>query len=161
MGMVVIRYGGKLMKQTSFITVMMVYFGMLLPLVGVLAQNNQVTVVARISAQLPAKYNADLKNLVTEFAVQHGFSKPVGATMPRNRKIFYKRGSFSLMFRASDNYYLLMHNVHDKDCILIDLYASQADAKYQKLLAELSQSVQDKFKQNVKVLKNSVCENAL
>lgn len=82
--------------------------------------------------------------------------------MPRNRKIFLPSGIFSMMFRApGDDYYLFMHNVRGQDCVVIELYASQQNAKYQNLLDELGQSVQQHFGRDARVYNSPACESGM
>lgn len=134
----------------------------LLPAAGIAAQNLPPSVVARISVQLAAQRHDDLKALVAEFASTHGFSPPENATMPPNRKIFLPSGVFSMMFRApGEDYYLFMHNVRGQDCVAIELYASQQSAKYQHLLDELGQLVQQHFGQDARVLNGPACESVM
>ncbi|MGH8371983.1 MAG: hypothetical protein ACRETO_04540 [Gammaproteobacteria bacterium] len=149
------------MKKVSFATLVMVCLGTLLSPSGALAQGPTVSVVASISVRLPVSRNADLEDLVKSFAAKNGFSNPENNTLPHNRKILLPPGVFSLLFRAADGHYLLMHNVSGQDCVLIAVYAPHEDAKYQALLNTLSQSVQDKFKQDAKVFSSSKCEDAM
>lgn len=140
----------------------MVCLAALLPAAGIAAQSLPLNVVARISIQLPAQRHDDLKALVTTFASTHGFSAPESATMPRNRKIFLPSGVFSMMFRASgEDYYLFMQNVRGQDCVVIELYAPQQNAKYQNLLGELGQSVQQHFGRDARVYNSPACESGM
>ena len=116
-------------------------------------------IIATIRVQVPASDAADLRKTVADFAGEHGFSRGEESTMPRNRKIFLMAGAFSTTFRSKDDYYLLVHNLVGKDCILIDLYATRNRTSYQQLMADLRQAIKTALPDKAKIVNKDVCSD--
>lgn len=104
------------------ISVSLILFVALPSLPGYGAETPGVIAAIRVHIQdsdMPA-----LRKLVDRFADSHGFGEKEEFTMPPHRKVFLVPGAFSTSYARDNGYYLSIHNLVGKSCVVIQLYGA-------------------------------------
>lgn len=109
-------------RRVLGVVVSLILFISLPSLPGYGAQSVQVIAATRVNVadkDVPA-----LRELVDKFADAHGFGIKEEFTLPPHRKVFLVPGAFSTSYARDDGYYLAIHNLVGKSCVVIQLYGS-------------------------------------
>lgn len=121
--------------------------------------SQHLKILTTIYVKVHATDTTALRQVVADFARSHGFPHKEEATLPRNRKIFLMAGGFSTTFSAHGDYYLVMHNIVGRDCVPIDLYATDDRPSFKVLMTNLRQRIAQAMPGAAKIVDRRACES--
>ena len=111
-------------------------------------------VIAATRVQIDDSDVPVLRKLVESFAASHGFGDKEEFTMPPHRKVFLVPGAFSTSYTRDNGYYLGIHNLVGKSCVVIQLYG---DTPLPDLMPALRTDIKKALPEKSKFVDSKTC----